>query len=141
VLKQAGVQYGQGIAVNVASFHSTADETRYGDSMLAALSKVGIPGKHAVIDTSRNGVGPIASGTNPNGAPDWCNPPGRAVGKRPTTSTGDNRVDAWLWIKPPGESDGKCHPGDPSGWFQSYALDITQRAINKKIISTRAVPG
>lgn len=140
VLKRAGVQYGRGIAVNVSSFQTTATETRYADSMLTALARIGVAGKHAVIDTSRNGVGPIRSGTNPNGAPDWCNPPGRAVGKRPTTNTGDKHVDAWLWIKPPGESDGQCHPGDPSGWFQSYALDITQRALDKKIIAMRALP-
>lgn len=140
VLKQVGVQYGRGIAVNVSSFSTTATETKYADSMLAALAKIGVTGKHAVIDTSRNGVGPIKPGTNPDGAPDWCNPPGRAVGKRPTTSTGDTKVDAWLWIKPPGESDGQCHPGDPSGWFQSYALDIIRRALDNKIIAARAVP-
>ncbi|WP_188894793.1 glycoside hydrolase family 6 protein [Microlunatus endophyticus] len=140
VLKQVGVQYGRGIAVNVSSFSTTATETAYADSMLAELAKIGVTGKHAVVDTSRNGVGPIKSGTNPNGAPNWCNPPGRAVGKRPTTSTGDKAVDAWLWIKPPGESDGQCHPGDPTGWFQSYALDITQRALNNDIITPLTPP-
>lgn len=140
VLKRAGVQYGRGIAVNVSSFKTTATEMNYADSMLAELAKIGVPGKHAVIDTSRNGVGPIRSGTNPNGAPDWCNPPGRAVGHRPTTRTGDTRVDAWLWIKPPGESDGRCHAGDPTGWFQSYALDITQRGLKNKVITPLAPP-
>lgn len=140
ILKQVGVQYGRGIAVNVSSFSTTATETKYANSMLAALDKVGVSGKRAVIDTSRNGVGPIKSGTNPNGAPNWCNPPGRAVGKRPTTNTGNANVDAWLWIKPPGESDGQCHPGDPSGWFPSYAVDIIQRALNDKIIPAMPVP-
>lgn len=141
VLKQVGVQYGRGIAVNVSSFNTTAKETNYANAMLTALSKIGVRGKHAVIDTSRNGLGPIASGTNTAGAPDWCNPPGRALGKRPTTKTGQSNVDAWLWIKPPGESDGQCHPGDPTGWFQSYALGLTQRALDNKIITAWALPG
>ena len=54
----------------------------------------------------RNGAGP-----SPDGA--WCNPPGRALGEEPTTDTGDPLVDAYLWIKPPGDSDGTCQGGRP----------------------------
>jgi endoglucanase len=39
---------------------------------------------------------------------DWCNPPGSGVGLRPTTDTGNALVDAYLWIKTVGESDGPC---------------------------------
>jgi len=60
------------------------------------------PTAHFVIDTSRNGQGPWA------GTLDWCNPPGRGLGETPTTDTGDELVDAYLWIKVPGESDGQC---------------------------------
>lgn len=139
ILKQVGVQYGRGIAVNVSSFSSTAKEKKYSAHMLAALRKIGVTGKHAVIDTSRNGLGSISAGAN-GGAPGWCNPPGRALGKRPTTDTGSAHIDAFLWIKPPGESDGQCHRGDPKGWFQSYALDITQRALDRKIIKSLRLP-
>lgn len=74
-----------------------------------------------VIDTSRNGRGPL--GVAPYGeAPylqpeavlaslsggSWCNPPGRGVGLRPTLDTGRALLDAYLWIKIPGESDGSC---------------------------------
>ena len=67
---------------------------------------------HFVIDTSRNGQGPwdwAAAGYPDAGtAQSWCNPPDRGLGLRPTTDTGDPLVDAYLWIKVPGESDGQC---------------------------------
>src|SRR5205085_1585578 len=68
------------------------------------------PTAHFVIDSSRNGLGPWQA---PAGvytdAEDWCNPPGRGLGARPTTDTGDPLLDALLWIKVPGESDGQCY--------------------------------
>ncbi|WP_443063670.1 glycoside hydrolase family 6 protein [Streptomyces sp. NBC_00663] len=36
------------------------------------------------------------------GTDSWCNPPGRALGVPPTTSTGHRLLDAYLWIKRPG---------------------------------------
>jgi endoglucanase len=68
---------------------------------------------HFVIDTSRNGVGPWTAPAG-NGWPDaqvWCNPPDRGAGARPTLDTGVALVDAYLWIKVPGESDGQCDRG------------------------------
>jgi endoglucanase len=52
----------------------------------------------AVVDTSRNGNGPLGD--------EWCDPKGRAVGTPTTTATGDPRIAAFLWVKLPGESDG-----------------------------------
>ena len=73
-----------------------------------------------VIDTSRNGNGS-------NG--EWCNPRGRAIGSRPTTATGNNLVDAYLWIKVPGESDGYCNGGPSAGTFwPEYALELVRNA-------------
>src|SRR5665647_875494 len=67
---------------------------------------------HFVIDTSRNGQGPwdwAAAGYSDAGtAQDWCNPPGRGLGIAPSTDTENDLVDAYLWIKVPGESDGSC---------------------------------
>ncbi|GMA22634.1 hypothetical protein GCM10025864_03930 [Luteimicrobium album] len=68
---------------------------------------------HFVIDTSRNGVGPWTPPAD-NGWPDaqvWCNPPDRGAGARPTLDPGVPLVDASLWIKVPGESDGQCDRG------------------------------
>jgi endoglucanase len=79
------------------------------------------PATHFVIDTSRNGLGPndmSAYAAPPYGQPagvvsalqagNWCNPPGRGLGLQPTASTGAALVDAYLWVKTPGESDGSC---------------------------------
>jgi endoglucanase len=99
--------------------------------------------KHAVIDTSRNGRG---SWTPPAGkyrdAEIWCNPPGRGLGRRPTLDSGNAYVDAFLWIKVPGESDGEClrgtaGPGDPERamkapaagrWFAEQARELIEFA-------------
>ena len=80
-----------------------------------------------LIDTSRNGWGgperpmAVSSSTDLNtyvnesrvdrrthrGA--WCNPDGAGIGERPTvTPSGrpESHLDAYVWVKPPGESDG-----------------------------------
>jgi endoglucanase len=44
---------------------------------------------------------------------------------RPTSSTGAPEADAFLWIKPPGESDGTCNGGPGAGQFWvDYALAL-----------------
>lgn len=102
---------------------------------------------HFVVDTSRNGLGPWQfPSTYPNDgvAQDWCNPPGRGLGARPAAAPlADNAlVDAYLWIKIPGESDGQCTRGtagptdpewgvaDPAAgqWFPQQALQLAQLA-------------
>jgi endoglucanase len=82
---------------------------------------------HFILDTSRNGT---STGDNPpsykmnvyGSAPyneeasvistlqagSWCNPPTSGLGARPTANTGNANVDAFLWVKTPGESDGEC---------------------------------
>jgi cellulose 1,4-beta-cellobiosidase len=52
--------------------------------------------------TGRNGVQP----TQQNAWGDWCNVKGTGFGVRPTTDTGDTLADAFVWVKPGGESDG-----------------------------------
>jgi endoglucanase len=100
--------------------------------------------KHFVIDTSRNGQGPwIAPSDLPAGDPqDWCNPPDRGLGYRPAVNTGNSLIDAFLWIKIPGESDGQCYrwtsgPLDPvrgmqdppaGQWFPEMALELVHNA-------------
>jgi endoglucanase len=76
---------------------------------------------HFVIDTSRNGDGPDsmqqyagppydqpASVVTTLAAGNWCNPPGSGLGLRPTARTGVPLLDAYLWVKTPGQSDGQC---------------------------------
>ncbi|MGW1887306.1 glycoside hydrolase family 6 protein [Streptomyces sp. NPDC001970] len=113
-LRAAGVaDSGDGIFTNVSNFHRTADEARYAHEVLAALGGPAHLG--AVIDTSRNGNGPPEPGN-------WCDPAGRALGRTPTTATGEARIDAYLWIKLPGESDG-CK-GTAGTFTPGYAYDL-----------------
>jgi endoglucanase len=116
-LQSAGVARASGFTLNVSNYLSTSEERGYGDQVSALVG-----GKHFLVDTSRNGLGPSPDGQ-------WCNPPGRALGDRPTTATGDPLADAWFWIKAPGESDGTCNGGPAAGqWWADYALGLAQRA-------------
>lgn len=114
-LVQAGVGKADGFALNVSNFYGNAQNIEYGEAVSRAVG-----GKHFIIDTSRNG----------NGSSDgeWCNPRGRALGSAPTADTGHRLVDAYLWIKRPGESDGSCSGGPNAGaWWGQYALDLVKR--------------
>ncbi|MFJ7770518.1 glycoside hydrolase family 6 protein [Streptomyces sp. NPDC097107] len=117
-LKQAGAASAassDGIFSNVSNFHATADEVAHDRAVLDALG--GPASLGAVIDTSRNGNGAPSDG-------EWCDPDGRELGRAPTLSTGMGRVDAYLWVKLPGESDG-CK-GDPGTFTPSYAYDLAR---------------
>jgi endoglucanase len=117
LLARAGVAGAQGFALNVSNFVGTAENAAYGE---AVSRRIG--GKHYVIDTSRNGLGPASDNA-------WCNPAGRAVGQLPTTSTGYPAADAFLWVKVPGESDGTCNGGPAAGqWWADYALGLAARS-------------
>ena len=142
------------------------------DATDPALNTAGIDSRYAsilggvdptttfVIDTSRNGVGPwqYTPGVYSD-AEDWCNPPDRGLGARPTTDTGSSLVDAFLWIKVPGESDGQCFRGtagpldpergmeDPAAgqWFTQQAHELIAFAApaldpltcNVKVLGTK----
>ncbi|WP_343041125.1 glycoside hydrolase family 6 protein [Streptomyces typhae] len=121
-LRLAGIARADGFALNVSNYRTTAESTEYGHRLARALGG----GKHFVVDTSRNGNGAYTGGDKP-----WCNPPGRALGTPPTTRTGDPAVDAYLWVKRPGESDGTCRGGPAAGtWWPEYALGLAHRARN-----------
>jgi endoglucanase len=116
-LQAAGVAGADGFALNVSNYVGTPESIAYGKEVSARIG-----GKHFVVDTGRNGNGATAD-------LQWCNPPGRALGHVPTVSTGEPLVDAFLWLKPPGESDGACNGGPRAGeWWPDYALGLAQRA-------------
>ncbi len=76
-----------------------------------------------LIDTSRNGWGGSARPTGPSTSTDlntfvnaskvdrrihagnWCNQSGAGLGERPRANPATG-IDAYVWVKPPGESDG-----------------------------------
>lgn len=115
----------------------------YSDEWYDANMGTAVPTVHLVVDTSRNGQGPWVPPPHPPGdAQDWCNPPGRGVGIRSTADTGVPLVDAYLWVKIPGQSDGGCYrwtngPQDPvrnmidpaaGQWFPDMALELARNA-------------
>jgi len=116
-LNRAGIAEADGFSLNISNFLGTSVNVAYG---MEVSKRVG--GKHFIVDTSRNGLGATGAGQ-------WCTPPGRALGNRATTSTGEARADAFFWIKRPGESDGTCNGGPAAGqWLPEYALGLAQRA-------------
>ncbi len=60
----------------------------------------------AIVDVGRSGVQGIRAEWG-----HWCNVNGAGFGPLPTGSTGDARADAFVWVKPGGESDGTSDTG------------------------------
>lgn len=117
-LEAAGVKRARGFALNTSNFIADDELITYGERLVSLLGG----GVHYVIDSSRNGNGP---------APDneWCNPPGRALGRRPAAVEDGSALDAFVWLKNPGESDGACHGGPEAGqWFEERALEMARNA-------------
>lgn len=120
------------------------------DSRYASILGSATPTAHYVLDTSRNGRGPWAPPASA-GYPDpqtWCNPPGAGLGARPQAAPEQAAyplLDAFLWVKTPGQSDGQCNRGisgsttdpewggivDPAAgaWFPQQALQLAQNAV------------
>jgi cellulose 1,4-beta-cellobiosidase len=116
------------------------DELGYIQDLVKGLPTVGITGKAFVIDTGRDGVPNVR--TSPG---NWCNIKGAGLGERPQSSPEPN-VDAYLWIKVPGESDGTADKsaarfdencvsedaaeGAPEAGllFEPYLLDLVKNA-------------
>lgn len=116
-LKDAGITSARGFATNVASFQSNPAEQQYAKQVLAELRKLKITGKRYVIDSSRNGSANVLPG-------EFCNPPGARVGKRPTVYR-KGTLQAYLWVKNPGESDGACNGGPVAGaWWGAGARQL-----------------
>lgn len=119
-LLKAGVTSISGFSLNISHCRTTEECIAYGHRISALCC-----GKHFVIDTSRNGAGPHLAAKNEEES--WCNPPGRKIGHVPTTDVADPLVDAFFWIKRPGESDGEGGGGPKAGVFwPEMALSLVQ---------------
>jgi cellulose 1,4-beta-cellobiosidase len=100
------------------------DEVTFAQAFRQRLVQAGFPSDVGMlIDTSRNGWGGSArpSGPGPQTTVDdyvnggrldrrihlgnWCNQSGAGLGERPVTAP-EPGIDAYVWMKPPGESDG-----------------------------------
>lgn len=116
-LQAAGVERARGFALNTSNYIADEELIEYGNRITSSIGET-----HFIIDSSRNGNGPAADNS-------WCNPEGRALGRRPTADTGHPALDAFVWLKNPGESDGECAGGPPAGqWFHERAVELAQNA-------------
>lgn len=116
-LKKAGIDKARGFALNTSNYVADDELIEYGDRLVSLIGET-----HYVIDSSRNGNGPAEGNV-------WCNPAGRALGRRPTADTGNPHLDAFVWLKNPGESDGECEGGPAAGrWFHERALEMAKNA-------------
>lgn len=119
-LNSVGVGKARGFSLNITNYYTTEEEIGYGETISGLTG-----GAHYVIDTSRNGAGPL-----PDAPLSWCNPSGRALGVKPTTDTAGAHADAYLWIKRVGESDGSCDRGDPhaGAFVNEFAIALVRNA-------------
>ncbi|HKS44386.1 MAG TPA: glycoside hydrolase family 6 protein [Amycolatopsis sp.] len=104
------------------------DELSFAQAFRQQLVNAGFPSNIGMlIDTSRNGWGGSARPAGPgamtsvdtyvNGGRldrrihvgNWCNQSGAGLGERPR-ATPASEIDAYVWMKPPGESDGSSSP-------------------------------
>ncbi|OWA11691.1 cellulose 1,4-beta-cellobiosidase [Streptomyces sp. CS113] len=100
------------------------DELSYAQAMRDKLVSIGFDSNLGMlIDTSRNGWGGADRPAGPGATTDvnsyvdggrydrrihlgnWCNQSGAGLGERPQASPAAG-IDAYVWMKPPGESDG-----------------------------------
>ncbi len=106
-LASSGVANAAGFALNVSYYGWTSENTTYGNQISQYINN-----KHFVIDTSRNGQGPVNGGT-------WCNAIPAGLGS-PSQGFASGLVDAYLWVQNPGTSDGYCNDGPAAGTFWGW---------------------
>jgi cellulose 1,4-beta-cellobiosidase len=109
-------------------FNNYVDELSFAQAFRTKLVSLGFDAKLGMlIDTSRNGWGGAKRPAAKSSASDvntfadqsridrrihagnWCNQSGAGLGERPRANP-EPGIDAYVWIKPPGESDGASQP-------------------------------
>ncbi len=148
-------------SANFYQFNPMFDEVTYDTAMYNALVAAGFPSsKKFLIDTSRNGWGPthpttITSASDVNTyvtdnkidkrpfRGDWCNQNNAGIGARPTDQPfgSSSPILAFVWIKPPGESDGDYPTSTHSHGDPHCDPGGTNTDGNGNTYSTGAIPG
>jgi cellulose 1,4-beta-cellobiosidase len=124
------------------SYDPSIDELSYAQEFYTGLTGQGFPSTLGfLIDTSRNGWGGSLRPTGASTSTDlntfvnatkiderddmgqWCNQPNQGIGALPTVNPGGfANLQAYVWVKPPGESDGN-YPGSTYGGVTSTTGD------------------
>ena len=150
-------------AANFYEWNPYFDETDYAMALRSAFINAGMPSTIGMlIDTSRSGWGGsqrpdgVSSASDLNTYVDesrldrrphrggWCNQVGAGIGERPQ-ATPASGIDAFVWVKPPGESDGVSSdgivdPDDPNKQFDVMCDPNAQSRFNAAY-PTNAMPG
>jgi cellulose 1,4-beta-cellobiosidase len=138
------------------------DEIDYATALRTAFINAGLPGTIGMlIDTSRSGWGGSQRPDGVSGSSDldtyvdqsrvdrrphrggWCNQQGAGIGARPQADPASG-IDAYVWVKPPGESDGVSSagivdPDDPNKQFDVMCDPNAQSRYNEAY-PTNAMP-
>lgn len=118
----------------------TPSEYAYVKALAESMAEQGIENKGYLIDTARNGVAEARTKWG-----NWCNIAKAGIGERPKAAPRP-LLDAYFWVKPPGESDGvadpsatrfdeNCRSPDARGdapeagqWFPAHLIDMVKAA-------------
>eukprot|EP00833_Pecoramyces_ruminatium_P018334 jgi/Orpsp1_1/1192366/evm.model.d7180000092652.1 len=133
----------RGFSTNVSNYQPLYAEYEYHQKLNAALEALGITGMRFIVDTGRNGVDVYETFGKTK---TWCNFIGTGLGERPkaTPDSSNPLLDAFMWLKTPGEADGSSTgsradpvcaredslPGAPDAgsWFHDYFAQLLQNA-------------
>ncbi|KAH6639542.1 cellobiohydrolase-like protein II precursor [Boeremia exigua] len=110
---------------NYTEWSPSWDESHYATALAPFLETAGLPSKF-IIDQGR-----VALPGAREEWGEWCNVEPAGFGITPTTKTDNPHVDSIVWIKPGGESDGRCGlAGAPAAgaWFDSYVQMLVKNA-------------
>ncbi|CAE6519565.1 unnamed protein product [Rhizoctonia solani] len=104
----------RGLVTNVSNYNGLGnqeqqgrDELKYINDLAPLLTAAGYPA-HFIVDQGRSGNQVAARDGG-----DWCNFKYAGFGPRPSTTTPSPLVDAIVWVKPGGESDGTSDTSSP----------------------------
>ncbi|QRW22644.1 glycoside hydrolase family 6 protein [Rhizoctonia solani] len=104
----------RGLVTNVSNYNGLGnqeqqgrDELKYINDLAPLLTAAGYPA-HFLVDQGRSGNQEAARDGG-----DWCNFKYAGFGPRPSATTPSSLIDAIVWVKPGGESDGTSDPASP----------------------------
>lgn len=105
-------------------YNPAMDELTYVDLLQKNFQQAGLNGMKFIIDTGRNG-NPRARTVWGN----WCNVREATLGAAPQVNPEPN-IDAYVWIKPPGESDGSAVYETPTQGKDSSCASADSMAVS-----------
>ncbi|KFA62585.1 hypothetical protein S40285_05821 [Stachybotrys chlorohalonatus IBT 40285] len=101
------------------------DEDHYTRALAPYLEELGLPTRF-IVDQSRVHLPGARAEWG-----EWCNVAPAGLGQPQETDSGNPYIDALTWVKPPGESDGRCGlEGAPAAgqWFDEYVQMLVENA-------------